>query len=187
MNRVSSNLKLETPRLVLRRLRAADAENVFRMAADSEMWRYPERPAMSSEEAWNLLLRHEGSWTVVGYGVFAVEEKPCGSFVGLAGFSDFRRRIDPEFDGHPEITWSIVPQAQGRGYATEAGEAAIRWLEREIACKRSVCLVHSANAPSLAVARKLGYQQFRSLVYKEDPTFLLRRQPGPIHGPCGAG
>lgn len=172
------DLRVETARLVLRRLRAQDFESVFAMAAHPEMWRYPERAPMSSEEAWNLLLRHEGSWNVAGYGVFAVEERTSGAFVGLAGLSQFQRRIDPAFDAHPEITWSIVPSAQGNGYATEAAEAAIRWLEREFPHSQSVCLIHSGNAASLAVADKLGYQPFRTLSYKENPTILLRRPAG---------
>lgn len=176
MHGVSRNAQVETPRLLLRRLCAADAESVFAMAADRAMWRFPEREPMSREEAWNLLLRHEGSWTVKGYGPFAVEEKSGGAFVGLAGFSDFRREIGPDFDPFPEITWSIVPSAQGRGYASEAAAAAVGWLEREVSGEQSVALIHTGNTASFAVARKLAYEAFRTIDYKDDPAVLLRRR-----------
>jgi RimJ/RimL family protein N-acetyltransferase len=177
MGEVSPKIEIETPRLFLRRLRGEDFESLFRMVADSEMWRFPEREPMTSEEAWSLILRHEGGWQVIGHGVFAVQEKVGGGFVGLTGFSDFRRCIGPDFDPYPEITWSIIPAAQLRGYATEAGDAAIRWLSRQASYVQSVCLIHRENRASLAVARKLGYERFRTLEYKGNPTILMRR-PG---------
>lgn len=175
MGGVSPSTEVETPRLILRRLRRDDFESLFQMVAEREMWRFSERPPMTSEEAWSLLLRHEGSWSVVGYGVFAVQEKLGGGFVGLAGFSDFRRRIGQDFDAYPESTWSIIPSAQGQGYATEAGEAATRWLEGQVRYERSVSLIHRDNQASLAVARKLGYEPFRTLDYKGNLTILLQR------------
>lgn len=174
----AEELRVETARLVLRRLIRDDFDSLFQMAADSKMWRFPKRAAMSSEEAWSLLLRHEGSWTVTGYGAFAIEEKAGGAFVGLAGFSDFHRQIDPDFDPYPEITWSIVPWAQGLGYATEAAQAAIAWLPQEFLCTQSVCLIHSDNLASLAVASKLGYEPFSTRLYKDNPSILLRRTSG---------
>ncbi len=175
MGEVSPRMEIETPRLILRRLRREDFDSLFQMVADSEMWRFSERPPMTSEEAWSLLLRHEGSWRVVGYGVLALQEKVGGGFVGLAGFSDFCRRIGRDFDLYPEITWSIIPSAQGQGYATEAGEAAARWLDGQTRYKRSVCLVRRDNQASLAVARKLGYEPYRTLEYKDNLTVLLQR------------
>lgn len=175
MHGVSPGAQVETQRLLLRRFSAEDAESVFAMAADPAMWRFPEREPMSREEAWNLLLRHEGSWSIKGYGVFAVEEKAGRAFVGLAGFSDFRRQIGPDFDPFPEITWSIVPAAQGRGYASEAAAAAIGWLERAVRCEQTVALIHEGNSVSFSVARKLGYEAFRAIDYKGDRAVLLSR------------
>lgn len=175
MGVVPPDIEIETPRLILRRLRPEDFESVFQMVADSDMWRFSEREPMTSEEAWSLVLRHEGGWRFVGYGVLAVLEKEGNGLIGLTGFSDFRRCIGPDFDPYPENTWSIIPSAQGRGYATEAGEAAIRWLSRDAAYSQSVCLIHRDNRASLAVARKLGYERFRTLIYKGEPTILMRR------------
>lgn len=180
MDRAFPSPQIETPRLILRRLRPDDFESLFQMAAESQMWRFPQRGPMSSDEAWSLLLRHEGSWKISGYGVFAIEEKLRRDFVGLAGYSDFCRKLGPDFDPFPECTWSIVPSSQGRGYATEAGEAATRWLERQVSFERSVCMIHRDNQPSLAVARKLGYEAFRAIEYKGNPTILLQRRNGAL-------
>lgn len=169
-------LKVETERLRLRLPVSADAAAAAEMFGRDEMFRYSERGAMTADEAWGLLLRHAGTWLLHGYGAFVVEEKETGRTVGLAGLSDFRRELGSRFDGHPEITWSIAPAAQGRGYATEAAAAALDWQARRFGSARTVCLIHVENAPSLRVAEKLGYRTFDRRDYRGYPAVLMARE-----------
>lgn len=167
---------VETRRLRLRRPGPADLPAFAEMARDPSMFLYSERDgAMTEEEAWSLLLRHIGYWTARGYGVFAVEEKASGRFVGQVGPSDFHRELGPDFDDWPELTWSIAAPARGRGYATEAAAAALDWLRGRSAPKRSVCLIHEGNAASLRVADHLGYLPFRRCRFRGYPAILLAR------------
>jgi RimJ/RimL family protein N-acetyltransferase len=52
----------------------------------------------------------------------------------------------------------MAPWARGRGYATEAAQAAIAWIEAWHGTERTVCLIHADNRASLNVARKLDYR-----------------------------
>ena len=167
--------RLETPRLVLRTYTAADHDCVHRLSSDPEIFRYSHHGPLPSEESWSMLLRHAGHWTLRGWGVFGVVEKESGQLVGQAGLSDFRRRLGPRFDGVPEITWSIEPRLQDRGYATEASEVALDWIEREHGAARTVCLIHEQNATSLRVAEKLGYREFERRDYRGYPAILFER------------
>lgn len=167
--------RIETPRLILRQYTARDFEALHGMTSSPEMFRYSERGPMSREESWARLLRHAGHWALEGYGVFAIEEKETGRFVGESGICHFRRRVDPAFDDCPEITWSIIPAAQGQGYATEAARAALRWADDLRSIKRTVCLIHAGNRVSLRVAGKLAYRPFRECVYRDYPAILLER------------
>ena len=164
-----------TERLVLRHYRPGDFEPLSRMAAAPEMFRYSERGAMTPEEAWGRLLRQVGHWQLLGFGVFAVEERASGRYVGETGFGDFRRSLGPHFDRFPEGTWSIVPDAQGQGYASEAASAALAWLARERPGTETVCLIHVDNEPSLRVAEKLGYRAVGELDYRGYPARTFRR------------
>jgi len=168
--------RLETRRLVLRTYTAGDHDCVHRLSSDPEIFRYSHHGPLASEESWSMLLRHAGHWTLRGWGVFGVEEKDSGQLVGQAGLSDFRRRLGPRFDGVPEITWSFEPRAQDRGYATEASEAALAWIEREHEAARTVCLIHEKNAASLRVAEKLGYREFERRDYRGYPAILFERE-----------
>ena len=167
---------LETPRLVLRTYTADDHECVHRLSSDPAIFRYSHHGPLASEESWSMLLRHAGHWTLRGWGVFGVVEKESGELVGQAGLSDFRRRLGPRFDDVPEITWSIEPRLQDRGYATEASEAALGWIEREHGASRTVCLIHEQNTTSLRVAEKLGYSEFERRDYRGYPAILFERE-----------
>lgn len=168
-------VRVETDRLMLRVLRLDDFPEYAAVAADPETFRYSQRAGMTSDESWTRLLRHAGHWALMGYGLFGIEEKASGRFVGEAGLGDFRRGLGPEFDRAPEAAWTIARWAQGRGYATEAAAAAHRWMETRFATTRTVCIIHAANAASLSVARKLGYRRFAERRYRGYRALLLER------------
>lgn len=173
---------IETDRLVLRRYEASHFPDVAELTSLPETFRYSERGPMSSDEAWSRLLRHIGHWTAMGFGFFAIEEKLSGRFIGEAGLNDFRRGLGSGFDGVPEIGWTMTPSAQGRGYATEAAQAALMWMEQRFEAACVVCLIHTSNAPSLRVAEKLGFTSQGRCVYKGYPAFQLERQQQVANG-----
>ncbi|HYE28271.1 MAG TPA: GNAT family N-acetyltransferase [Allosphingosinicella sp.] len=171
-------IRIETERLILRPYGVEHFEALHAIASDPAMFLHSERGPMSSDEAWSRLLRHVGHWQVAGYGVFAIEDKKTGRLVGETGLTDFRRGLGSRFDGCPEITWSVAADVQRRGYATEAAEAALRWLDETLEAPRSVCLIHIDNQVSLRLAEKLGYRPFHRQDYKGYPAVLLERDRG---------
>ncbi|MGZ8311320.1 MAG: GNAT family N-acetyltransferase [Allosphingosinicella sp.] len=167
--------RIETERLILRPLRLEDFEDYGAMMADPDKFRYSERGPMTSDESWTRLLRNAGHWALMGHGLFAVEEKQSGRFVGEVGLGDYRRGLGTAFDGVPEASWSIVTWAQGRGYATEAAAAAHDWTGTRVHGGRTVCIIHARNHASARVAQKLGYLPFAELAYRGYPSVLFER------------
>jgi RimJ/RimL family protein N-acetyltransferase len=147
------------------------------MSADPQMARFAGRAPAGPDEAWMRLLRQAGHWSLFGYGFLAIEEKATGCFVGEAGLAQFRRGLGPEFDRAPEAGWAIAPWAQGHGYATEAAAAALAWTEARFGLRRSVCLIHAGNAPSLRVAEKLGYARMGACSYRGYSAVTFERRP----------
>ncbi len=166
---------IQTERLLLRGHRAADFADVAALWSDPEVTRYIGGQPVSPDEAWAKLLRSAGLWPLLGYGYWAVEERQTGRFIGTVGFGDFKRPLEPSIEGIPEIGWVVVPAAHGRGYATEAAQAALAWGDAHFSPRQTVCLIAPENRPSLRVAGKCGYREFVRTTYKDRPVILLTR------------
>ncbi|MDJ0364096.1 GNAT family N-acetyltransferase [Hymenobacter sp. H14-R3] len=166
---------LETARLRLRANYAADLEGFTAMWQQPEFYNYLGAKPLSEEEVWTKLLRHLGLWPLCGYGYWAVEEKATGRFIGAVGFGEWQRALTPSLKGYPEVGWVLAPHTHGQGYATEAARAALAWGDAHFAQPRTVCVIAPANAPSLRLAAKLGYQEFSRALYKGNAIVLLER------------
>ena len=118
---------VETERLILRDHRLADFDAYVAMWADPLVTRFIGGRPRSREESWIRFLRHAGMWRHVGFGFWAIEEKASGRFIGEAGFLELRRDIEPSIEGTLEAGWAFVPDAHGKGYASEAVGAFLRW------------------------------------------------------------
>lgn len=140
---------LETERLILRPPSADDFEGWAELMSDEEHVRYiggvQPRPV-----AWRSLLTMVGSWAATGFGMFSVVEKSSGRWIGRAG------PWSPIGWPGTEIGWSFRRDACGRGYATEAAVAAMDWAFDTLGWVDVIHSIDPGNAPSMAVARRLG-------------------------------
>ena len=165
---------IETARLRLRVHRIEDLADSAALWGDTSVTRYIGGRPQSREETWGRILRYLGHWTALGYGYWAVEEKETGAFVGEVGYMDFQRDITPPLANDPEMGWVLTPGAQGKGYATEAVNAACAWGDAR-QWRRTVCLIHPENAASLRVAAKCGFREFARTAYRAQPVILFER------------
>jgi RimJ/RimL family protein N-acetyltransferase len=149
--------RLETDRLILRPFAAADFEAYAAIHADPEVTRYLTATGspLPRWEAWRSMAMFAGHWHLRGYGQWALEEKATGAFVGRAGLHN------P--DGWPgiEVGWTIGREHWGRGYATEAGRAAMGWAFDVLGLDRILSIIHPDNARSIRVAERLGLRYER--------------------------
>jgi len=151
---------LQTTRLILRAFALADFEAFAAYWADAEMTRWTRTGApIARADAWPRFLQHPGHWAVMGYGFWAVEEKSTGTMIGEAGFIDLKRDYHPQVNNVPEIGWAIAPAAQGKGYATEAAQEALRWGARHFGPVRVLAAVNVDNFTSIRVAEKCGFKE----------------------------
>jgi RimJ/RimL family protein N-acetyltransferase len=171
---------IETERLRLRGHCPEDFAECAAMWADPDVTRYIGGKPLDEEEVWARVLRYVGHWSWLGFGYWVVEEKATGSFAGEMGFSDWKRDIEPSFQGVPELGWVLARRAHGKGYATEAVRAAIAWGEANTKSARPeigkmVCIIHPEHARSIRVAEKSGFKEVLRTKYKGEPTVLFAR------------
>lgn len=146
---------IETARLVLRGWRPDDFEPYAAMLADDETTRFitARGRGLSEKEAWNETVWLVGHWQIRGYGMFVVEERATGAFLGRVG------PLHPPWWPAFEMAWSLAPEARGKGYATEAARAAIGWSFDSFPLDRIVSIIDPRNAASQAVAERLGQRR----------------------------
>ena len=147
------------------------------MWADPQVTRYITGKPSTREETWFRLLRNAGHWQLMGFGFWVVREKSTGRFVGEVGLADFHRDIEPPLGESKEAGWVLAPWCHGKGYATEAVRAALRWAEDRFGPERVVCLIAPENEASLKVAHKCGFREFSRGTYKGEPSLMLERLP----------
>ena len=101
--------------------------------------------------------------------------RQSGRFVGDVGFADFHRDFTPSIEGVPEMGWVLDPWCHGRGYASEAVNAAIGWAEANLDATEQACIISPGNTPSINVARKAGFVEQARTSYKGDETIVFKR------------
>jgi RimJ/RimL family protein N-acetyltransferase len=143
---------IQTERLILRGWQPEDLEPYAAMLADDETARFitGQGRGLSRLEAWHETVWLIGHWQLLGYGMFVVEERSTGAFMGRVG------PLHPPSWPALEIAWSLAPAARGRGYATEAAAAAIGWTFEVLGPERIVSIIDPRNGASRAVAERVG-------------------------------
>lgn len=135
--------------------------------------------ALSREESWRKLLTNPGMWAWLGYGYWAVERKEDGRLIGQLGFGEFHRDMEPSIEGVPEMGWAFHLDVAGQDYASEAAAAALAWIDEALAPVEVAAIIDQANAASIRVAEKAGFNEHRPAVYSGEPILIyMRRRRG---------
>lgn len=140
---------LETERLLLRPWRESDLDPIAAFYADEATAHFV-GGVCARDDAWRRMAGMLGHWVLRGYGPWVIETKATSTFAGFTGL------WCPEGWPEPELLWSLVADAQGRGYATEAATRARRHAYQDLGWTTLVSLIVPANAPSRRVAARLG-------------------------------
>ena len=154
-------LTLETDRLLLRPFRDSDIDDYAAMCADPEVMRYlGARSVLSREDAWRQMAMFVGHWQLRGFGVWAVEERASGSFVGRVGLHF------PEGWPDRELAWAVARSYWGRGFALEAAQAALAHAFGPLEWPRAISLIDPENRRSIRLAERLGERFERAITLR---------------------
>jgi RimJ/RimL family protein N-acetyltransferase len=142
---------LRTARLVLRGWQQADREPFAALNGDplvGEML----GGRLTREQSDAMIDRFTDRWRTEGYSLWAVEGAGDGVFLGTVGLSI------PSFapERTVEVGWRLAHHAWGRGYATEAARAAVRFAFETLGLAELVSYTAAINARSRRVMEKLG-------------------------------
>ncbi|MEQ1951211.1 GNAT family N-acetyltransferase [Mesorhizobium sp. CN2-181] len=167
---------IETERTILRAHRPGDFETYAAMWATPEVTRHIGGYQRTKDESWIRFLRHAGTWAMLGYGFWAVEDKASGRFVGEAGYHQIFRHMTPSIDGLPECGWALIPEMHGKGFATEVVNAVVAWGDRMLGGQRQVCIIDHDNLASIRLATRCGFGNPVEATFDDKAVFLFERR-----------
>ncbi|WP_415895135.1 GNAT family N-acetyltransferase [Neptuniibacter sp. PT34_22] len=145
---------LTTERLTLRSWREADSQPFFeQINSDPDVMGYFPS-TLSREESDALATELQRRIDVNGWGLWAVEEKSSGQFIGFVGFNS--PLIELPFTPCVEVGWRLSQAFWGKGYATEAAKKALEFAFVELGLDEVVSFTAVPNLRSQAVMTRLG-------------------------------
>jgi [ribosomal protein S5]-alanine N-acetyltransferase len=141
-----------TTRIALRAVVADDAENFYGLDRDVRVMRFIADGAVGTREtvraAIERAMRYYGLYP--GLGKWVATEKSGGHFIGWFSLNYVPKTVDVE------IGYRLLPDAWGRGYATEGASALARHGFEVLGLYRIIGLTHPENVASQRVLQNAG-------------------------------
>jgi RimJ/RimL family protein N-acetyltransferase len=145
--------ELTTERLRLRAWRPEDRTPFAALNADpAVMEHFP--ALLSRQESDALADRIEAHFEREGWGLWAMEDRASGAFLGFTGLA--RPTFDAPFMPAIEIGWRLARPFWGRGYASEAARAGAAFAFDALGLEEIVSMAVVAHTRSIAVMERLG-------------------------------
>lgn len=176
MTLVAGDDRIETERLLLRRISADDLPFYARIHANPDVARYLAhgRPRLLDEtRAW--LETTLESYRITGLGQLAITRKSDGALLGRCGLSYLETDPTPASDGtrsgyyyptrapagvipvvESELGYTLDQNAWGQGYAREAVHTIHQYAMKRRTAERIVSLIHADNARSRRLADRFS-------------------------------
>ncbi|MGH7385706.1 MAG: GNAT family N-acetyltransferase, partial [Candidatus Rokuibacteriota bacterium] len=164
---------LETPRLFLRPLAAADEADLIALDSDPDVMRYVGSPAgvktpAETAERARLRIRESERGDHEPLGFWRIERRADGAFHGVGALIRM-----PAGDGNRdgaeadvEVAYRLARSAWGQGIATEAARALVAHGLGPLALPRVVAVTYPENRASQRVLDKLGFERRGLAEYK---------------------
>jgi len=151
----TDDVRLETPRLLLRPLAAADRDALFAIYADARVARYGSRPPWTSpDEAAAYIAKDAGQRAAGEFVRFAIERREDRALVGVCTLFEH----DAECR-RAEIGYGLGPDAWGHGYAREAVGRLLDHGFGALRLNRVEADVDPRNDASLRLLERLGFRR----------------------------
>jgi RimJ/RimL family protein N-acetyltransferase len=162
---------LETERLFLRAMRDEDiAEEVAFFASERS---HNVGGPLPKNQVWRAMAGMIGHWALRGYGFWALEEKTTGRYLGRVGL------WCPDPWPEPEIGWTVMDHAEGKGFAREAALASRAYAYDVLGWTTAISLIVAGNTRSEALAARLGAHHEGDYLHPTIGAMNIWRHPGP--------
>jgi ribosomal-protein-alanine N-acetyltransferase len=164
---------IETERCVLRPITLADLDDLHRLFTDPLVRRYLWDDVIIERERVRQLIRENlALFAETGAGLWSVSERLSATLIGFTGFWHFHE--PPRL----QLLYGLDPGHWGRGIATEASRAMLKYGFDQLALNRIEASTDGPNTASVRVMKRLGlsFSQRVELEGKETIFYAITRE-----------
>jgi ribosomal-protein-alanine N-acetyltransferase len=169
----ANTLILETERLLLRPLSADEADPLHRISNEPKvrLYLWDDKP-VSEATIKSLISQSDRMFSTEEVGVFGVQMRASEDLVGFCGFVRLAGMEETE------LWYELTQEVWGRGLATEAAWACVRYAFEEVGMERVIAGADEPNTASLRVIEKLGMKFLGNInpSAAEEPYFALYKE-----------
>jgi len=165
---------LTTDRLALRPFTRDDVEAAFGFFGDPEVMHFslngPHRSRKTTEDFIQTNINRQ---LRLGFSIWAVIERGSDDPIGMCGLAEFSHGVEGI-----ELAYRLRHDRWGRGYATEAGQAAVDHAFGALGLDRLIAAVERENTSSIHVLEKCGFGFVRDqIIAGKDALVFEQRAP----------
>ena len=168
---------IETPRLILRKFRDDDLDELCLLYADHDIRRFFREGVLTRAQT-----KEELGWFVSGgrfehpeLGLWATIYRPTGRFIGRCGLIPWT--IDSLQE--TEVAYLLAKEFWGQGLGAEVAGALVRHAFMRLQLTRLIALIDRENTASIRTAEKVGFSFEREVEVEGTKTQLYSLSASP--------
>lgn len=160
----------ETDRLFFRELVPSDAEDMFLLDSNPNVHRFlGNNPQTDIQQSRDVIEFVRKQYETNGIGRWAAIEKESGQFIGWAGLK-LERNVNDRAVFY-DIGYRLQERFWGKGYATEATIAFLKYGFQELKAERINAYTDSDNKASQRILEKSGLKHIETFTHENKPWF----------------
>lgn len=161
-------LPIFTERLILRKLKEDDVDNIFLLDSNPEVMKYVGVPPLThKEESAKMLENIINQYKKNGTARLAVIEKESNRFIGWSGIKLLTDEVNG-FKNIYELGYRFLPEFWGKGYATEAALASLDLGFNQLNVEKIYAYADINNQSSNHILTKLGFENKGTFIDEGD-------------------
>ncbi|MDB2427360.1 GNAT family N-acetyltransferase [Flavobacteriaceae bacterium] len=160
---------IETKNLILRDFRDTDVTSIFQLDSNREVHEYlGKKPIKTIKEAEEIVSFFHQQYKERGIGRFATIEKSSGKFIGWVGLklNLGEKEMLNGYTNFIDIGYRLLPSFWGKGYATEASLASIKYGFKNLKYNIIYGAADIENIASNKVLQKIGLNFINEFAFK---------------------
>jgi [ribosomal protein S5]-alanine N-acetyltransferase len=163
----------ETPRLILRRITAADAPLIYALNSSPGVLQYLHERELTNEADARQIITDIilPQYTLYNLGRWAMQLKQGNTFIGWCGL-----KYRPELE-ETDLGYRLMQQYWGQGYATEAAAHTLQYGFEALNLQTITGRAHIDNIASWKVLEKIGMHYIKDEIVDDCPvkTYTISR------------